>query len=243
MVIKMGDVERCPSGIPGFDDLCEGGFVRDSINAMLGGPGAGKSIFLLQFLHNGVMQYKENGLYVSFEPDMEETYKDGLVFGWDLQKLDDKGYCKFLKVSPVAGIPTLKEEFTKIIARYGIKRVCFDPVSILGANESSEPKLRLLIYDLTSLLKRLGVTVLLAEEIAASDGEQIITTSADVKTQYLRFLSDSVINLYSSGLGGVSDRAIRILKMRRTNHVHGPVPMEISSSGIGIASQRRARRV
>jgi KaiC/GvpD/RAD55 family RecA-like ATPase len=238
MAAKSGDIDRCPSGVPGFDELCDGGFVRNSVNAILGGPGAGKTIFLLQFLHNGVMQYKENGLYISFEPEMDDIYMDGAALGWDLQKLDDKGYCKFVKVSPVASIATLKEELTKVIGRYSIKRVCFDPVSILGANETNEAKLRLLIFDLTSLLKKLGVTVLLAEETVAPDGEQVITTSGDVKTQYIRFLSDGLINLYSSGLGGVSDRAVRIAKMRRTNHAHGPIPMDITSSGIKVSSKR-----
>ena len=69
---------RCPTGVPGFDDLCDGGFYRDSINAVLGGPGSGKSTFLLQFLYNGVVDYNENGLYVSFEPFVEDIYADGM---------------------------------------------------------------------------------------------------------------------------------------------------------------------
>lgn len=231
--------DRCPSGIPGFDEICQGGFVRDSVNALLGGPGAGKTIFLLQFLNMGVTKYNENGLYVSFEPEMDELYKDGAVFGWDLQKLDDKGQCKFIKVSPVVNITTLKDELTKIIAKYDIKRVCFDPVSILGANEGSDAKLRILIFDLASLLKRLGVTVLLADEIATLDADQNTVTAGDVKTQYIKFLCDGLVEMYSSGLGGATDRALRISKMRRTNHSRGPVPMQITDKGMVIAKKSK----
>ena len=43
MVIKDILKNRCPTGIPGFDVLCQGGFYKNSINAILGGPGAGKT--------------------------------------------------------------------------------------------------------------------------------------------------------------------------------------------------------
>ena len=51
------------------------------------------------------------------------------------------------------------------------------------------------------------------------------------------FLCDSVIVLYYAGIGGASDRAIRVIKMRRTNHKRGPVPMEIGKSGLKILKE------
>ena len=58
----VGVIDRCPTGIVGFDKICQGGFVRNSDNLIVGGPGSGKSTFLLQFLWNGVSQFNENGL-------------------------------------------------------------------------------------------------------------------------------------------------------------------------------------
>ena len=43
-----GVIDRCPSGIEGFDRICQGGFVRNSDNLIIGGPGSGKTTFLLQ---------------------------------------------------------------------------------------------------------------------------------------------------------------------------------------------------
>lgn len=233
-------VDRCPSGIPGFDDLCSGGFVRNSVNALLGGPGAGKTTFLLQFLYNGVTQFNENGLYISFEPDVMELFKDGAALGMDFAKLDSRGQVKFMKVSPQTGIPELKEELTKAVAKYQIKRICFDPISLFAASEANEAKLRQLIFDLSSLLKRLDVTVVLADETASGDTEEVGIAGADAKSQYVKFLVDGLVDLYSSGLGGVSDRAVRISKMRRTNHSRGPVPMELTSNGMVIQSGKKS---
>ena len=235
-----GDVltERCPSGIPGFDEISNGGFIRNSINSVLGGPGAGKTIFLLQFLHNGVTEHDENGLFISFEPDVIELFKDARAFGWDFQKLDANGRCKFMRISPQTSIEELKGELTKVVSKYRIKRVCFDPISLFAAAENNEAIIRQLIYDMTSLLKRLNITTLLASETASGSTEEVGVASSDVKAQYVKFLVDGLVDLYSSGLGGVSDRAIRIEKMRRTNHQRGPVPMQITNDGIKILSKK-----
>src|SRR3989344_1558598 len=231
--------ERCPSGIPGFDDLCQGGFVRNSVNALLGGPGSGKTIFLMQFLYNGVAKHRENGLYISFEPDVLELFKDAMAFGWDMQKLDSQNMVKFLRVSPLTDVDDLKKELTKVVSKFDIKRVCIDPISLFAASEKDESKVRIMIFDLASLLKRLNVTVLIADETAMGGAEEVGIAASDVKSQYVKFLVDGLIDLHSSGLGGLSDRAVRIAKMRRTNHVRGPIPMEITQQGINIIPENQ----
>jgi len=230
--------DRCQSGVPGFDELCSGGFVRNSVNAILGGPGAGKTIFLLEFLYHGAVTYNENGMYISFEPDVVELFKDGMVFGWDLQELDQEGKCKFMRVSPDTDVVELKKDLTKAIAQFDIKRVCFDPITLFGATEENPARLRAIVLDLVSLLKRLNVTVLLATETASTDTEEAGITSSDVRSQYVKFLVDGIVDIYSSGLGGLSDRAVRVAKMRRTNHKRGPIPMMINDKGMFVLSKK-----
>lgn len=224
-------VERCATGIAGFDELCQGGFVRNSENVILGGPGSGKTTFMLQFLWNGVTKYNENGLYCSFEPDIIETLQDGMNFGWDFAKLNEMNKVKFLKFSPKTSIADLKSELTKLISRYNIRRVCFDPISVLAMNLNDEGKIRDQLFELASLMKRLRVTSLIADELVENRIEE-----ADVSaTEVMKFLTDSVTTLYTAGVAGVSDRAVRITKMRRTKHYRGVAGMIIGDSGIDIA--------
>lgn len=234
---RKGDTIRCPTGVPGFDNLCEGGFYRDSINAILGGPGSGKSTFLLQFLYNGVVEYNENGLYVSFEPFVEDIYADGMNYGWDLQSLDSEGKCRFIKVSPKITLRALRQEIMKIISQHDIRRVCIDPISVLAMSLKSEGDIREVIFDLTSLLKRMNVTVLIADETNEGSAENMSLGDGDERTQSIKFLCDGLVNLYSSGLGGETDRAIRITKMRRTPHVRGPVAFKITSKGLVVSKK------
>ena len=229
----MSDVmDRCPTGIVGFDKICLGGFVRNSDNLIVGGPGSGKSTFLMQFLWNGVTMFNENGLYCSFEPDIVDTLNDAMSYGWDFSKLSSEGRVKFMRFAPQTSIEELKSELTKMIAQNNIKRICFDPISVLALNLSDPGKIRQTIFDLSALMKRLKVTTVFVDE---SLEDAWSTSGGDwTKTDILRFLSDSVTVFYESGVAGVGDRAIRVAKMRRTGHERKPVGMRITSKGIEV---------
>ncbi|MCR4285218.1 MAG: hypothetical protein NUV97_04230 [archaeon] len=231
-------IDRCPTGIIGFDNLCQGGFVRNSDNLVIGGPGSGKSTFLLQFLWNGLSKYNENGLYCSFEPDIMETINDGRAYGWDFARPSSEGRMKFMRFSPQTSIAELKTELTSVISKNNLRRICFDPVSVLALNLSDSGKMRQTIFELSSLMKRLKVTTVFADESLEGEGMQPQMEGEWTKTDILRFLSDSVTILYESGITGSGDRAIRIAKMRRTSHERKPVGMNITKEGIQILGSR-----
>jgi len=234
-------IERCATGIPGFDNLCQGGLVRNSTNLLLGGPGSGKTTFLLQFLWNGVTKYNENGLYCSFEPDIVETLKDAISYGWDFSKLNEQDRIKFMRFSPHTSVDDLKSELTKVISKYDIKRICFDPVSVLTLNTDNDGKIREVLYEIASLMKRLRVTSILADESIESFQTNYHGKSVENSTDILRFLTDGVIHMHEFGLSGVGDRAVQISKMRRTKHVRVPVGMEVGDRGINILLESLSR--
>lgn len=226
-------MDRCPTGIGGFDKICRGGFVRNSDNLIVGGPGSGKSTFLLQFLWNGATTFGENGLYCSFEPDILETLNDAMSYGWDFSKLSAEEKIKFMRFSPETSIEELKNELTKMISKNDIKRICFDPISVLALNLSDQGKIRQTIFELSALMKRLKVTTVFVDE--SLEGDLDSNNHGDwTKTDILRFLSDSVTVFYESGIAGIGDRAVRITKMRRTAHERKAVGMKIGFNGIEI---------
>jgi KaiC/GvpD/RAD55 family RecA-like ATPase len=230
-----GIIDRCPTGIQGFDQMCGGGFVRNSDNLIVGGPGSGKSTFLLQFLWNGATKYGENGLYCSFEPDIVETLEDAIVHGWDFSRLSEEGKIKFMRFAPQTSIEELKKELTKMIAKNDIRRICFDPISVLALNLSDKGKIRNTIFELSSLMKRLKVTTVFVDE--SLEGDMNWAGGGEwTKTDILRFLSDSVTVFYENGITGVGDRAVRISKMRRTAHERKAIGMIINEIGINIGT-------
>ena len=83
-------MDRVKTGIPGFDELIEGGIPKGFNVLLVGQPGAGKTIFGLQYLVNGAMQ-GENGLYISLDSPNEMVKSQGRRFGWDIDKLEREG--------------------------------------------------------------------------------------------------------------------------------------------------------
>ncbi len=89
---QLQQLQRIPSGIPGFDQIVGGGLIRDRVY-LLGGPaGAGKTIFSTQFLYNGISKYNENGIYVVLEETPQQLRENMYnSFGWNIQTYEDNG--------------------------------------------------------------------------------------------------------------------------------------------------------
>lgn len=233
-------IERVPTGIPGFDKLCEGGFIKNSINLISGGAGSGKTTFVTQFLYNGASQFNEPGIFVSFEEDINNVKEDAAYYGWDFEDCEKKKLCSFLYFYPYEDSFSLTKQkeilestLLKEIKKIKAQRIVIDPISLFAMALKDPYSMRKQIYALARLLKKSGCTTLITTEII---GESSLDISAGNMSRFgvEEFVADSVVTLHNTSLGGESDRALRILKMRKTNHVKSPVPMEITGSGITV---------
>src|SRR4051794_41697710 len=57
---------RLPTGIAGFDHVSQGGLPEGSVTLVAGTAGAGKTVLALQFLAEGVRQFSQPGVFVTF---------------------------------------------------------------------------------------------------------------------------------------------------------------------------------
>jgi circadian clock protein KaiC len=224
--------ERLPTGIPGYDVLCQGGFVKDSVNLVLGNAGAGKTTFCLQFIYNGCVKYNQNGMFISFEQDIVDLFRNATQHGMDLQALEKQGKCVFMKFDPAMSVKDLQKELVKNVTKFDIRRIVFDPINVFALEFPKEISLRRQLYDFFDLLKQLDVCVVVSGE-SDGDGEEGKAAIAE-EIFFAKYLSDSVTELFSSGIGGSGDRALRLLKMRMTSNFRGPVGMTIANQGIKI---------
>jgi circadian clock protein KaiC len=223
MVMAKAEKEvRCATGIAGFDKICSGGFINDSLNLVTGNAGAGKTTFLLQFLYNGATKFNENGLYVSFEPEPEDIYRAGKKQGMDIEDLEKQGKCLVVKIDTGMTIKEIQKRLSMLIIKNDIKRICFDPINVFSIGLPKEISSRKQIYDFLSLLKQLGVCVLISGE---TDG---LVSENDELSEDIKF---------SSGLSAEGDRALRITKMRMTNHFRGPIGFKITDKGLEVSSK------
>src|SRR5450631_3240150 len=75
---------KSPTGIVGFDEITDGGLPTGRPTLVCGPPGAGKSLFGLQFLVNGITRYAEPGVFLAFEESRDDVVANVGSLGFDL---------------------------------------------------------------------------------------------------------------------------------------------------------------
>ena len=75
---------KLATGIEGFDQLSLGGLPRNRTTLVMGGPGAGKTVFALQCLVNAARRQRTAGIFVAFEESPAPIIANGATFDWGL---------------------------------------------------------------------------------------------------------------------------------------------------------------
>ena len=237
-----GVVERVNTGILGLDDKMEGGFVKGSVNLVVGKAGTGKTQFSSSFLYAGAMK-GESGLYVTTEESSEGIKKDiKAMFGWDLEALEQQGVIKFVTIKPVYPDKPIANDVNMVTRSYLVnvlnkiaiavrelnaKRLVIDSISVIEMFIDDKYLARVALMALTDKLRQMGVTTVMTGEIPE-------TSEGLSGSGIIEYLVDTVIKLDFVPVSEEFKRTITIRKMRRTNHSTLIHPFEITPKGIKI---------
>ncbi|MCX5816601.1 MAG: KaiC 1, partial [Proteobacteria bacterium] len=77
-------LEKCQTGIKGLDEITMGGLPRGRPTLICGGAGSGKTLFAMEFLMRGALDYGEPGVLMTFEETPEDLAKNFISLGFDL---------------------------------------------------------------------------------------------------------------------------------------------------------------
>ena len=226
-------MERVPSGIPGMDELVEGGFEKASTIVVVGAAGTGKTIFGLQFLYNGAKEYKEPGLYITFEEPRSAILKHTMQFGFDFEELERKNLFRIMEFRPHQVEKLMKEGGGNIkdtIRGMGVKRLVVDSITAYGLLFKDDYERRENTLNFFDLLRKWGCTSVIISELPPK--------VAEVKEGSVGFLSDAIIALYYAKKDDASTRvhSLEILKMRGTRHTDKVLAMQFEDDGITVYS-------
>jgi len=219
---------RIRSGIPGLDNLIEGGFRDKTCVVLVGSSGTGKTTFTIQYVLHG-LENGEQGLYVSLEESPDQIMREAELMGFDLRKHHEKDLF-FIHLKGKNFKKMIEEQLPQLVkarSDYKIKtRVVIDPMTPVIWATQDKLEQRELIGKLFYTLKELGVVVCTVEE-HARPGE---TIGEDVLLPI--YLSDGAIHLEYYPIGGAFNRTLKVLKMRGTHHGEGVYPY-IFARGVG----------
>ena len=226
-------LQKCPSGIKGFDEITEGGLPKNRTTLVSGGAGSGKTLFGIDFLINGAIQFKEPGVFMSFEESEDELYTDVSSLNLDLQGLVSQ---KKILIEHVLlekkdiqetdfNLEGLFVRLEHAIDSIGAKRVVLDSIESIFAGITDVGILRLEIKRLFRWLKSKQVTA--------------IVTGEPAQENYTRhgleqYISDCIILLDNRVAEQIAIRRIRIVKYRGSKHGTNEYPFVIDDNGLSV---------
>ena len=165
-------LQKCPTGIKGFDEITEGGLPKNRTTLVSGSAGSGKTLLGIDFLINGAIKFKEPGVFMSFEETEEELYTDVASLNLDLQGLVSRK--KILIEHVILERKDIQETdfnleglFVRLelaIDSIGAKRVVLDSIESIFAGITDVGILRLEIKRLFRWLKEKQVTAIVTGE-------------------------------------------------------------------------------
>jgi circadian clock protein KaiC len=230
------EVRKIRTTIEGFDDISHGGLPQGRTTLVSGTSGTGKTLFAIQFLYNGIINFDEHAVFVTFEESPTDIIQNALSFGWNLQALIDEGKLFILDASPdpegqdITGdfdLSALIERIQYAIRKYKASRVAIDSVTAIFQQYDAAGVVRREIFRLTARLKQIGVTTVMTTE-------RIDEYGAVARFGVEEFVSDNVVIVRNVLDGERRRRTLEILKLRGTSHMKGEYPFTITGEGINI---------
>lgn len=223
-------VVKLPTGIPGLDQIANGGLPQGRATLVSGTAGSAKTVFAGQFLAAGIAEHEEPGVFVTFEESPEDIRRNVSSFGWDLATWEANKNWVFVDVSPQAGVEVVtvgEYDLGGLIARIenavrtiGAKRVALDSIAAMFGRFDDPSLVRAELLKIATALKRLGVTTVMTAERTAEYGDV-------ARFGIEEFVADSVIILRNVLDGEKRRRTVEILKFRGTDHQKGEYPFTV----------------
>jgi circadian clock protein KaiC len=230
--------ERIKTGITGLDEMLGGGFLSNSANLIEGAPGTGKTTIALQFIYNGITQYGENGLIISFEEFPTQYYHDASQFGWDLKKLEKEDKLKVVFSTPATILNEIDEangELVKMMEKHNIKRVIIDSISHFDILTQNVSELREIERRIINGFKRESATTIFIRE-----NDSILGRISSLNSKF-PFVVDSYIFLQYVEIDSEIQKALTIFKMRGSDHQKDIRKYKCTQNGIEVESKFMGR--
>ena len=199
-----------------------------------GGPGCGKTILSMEFLINGARQFKEPGVFLSFEETVEDLTLNFASLGLDPRPLSarKKLVMDYVRVEhneiQETGAYDLDGLFIRLehaIDSIGAKRVVLDTIETLFSGLNDTRVLRAELRRLFNWLRTKGVTAIVTGE--RGDGRM-------TRHGLEEYITDCVIMLDHRVVEQNATRRLRVVKYRGSTHGANESPFFIDKSGISV---------
>lgn len=227
-------LRKASTGVSGLDEILDGGLPQGRPTLVCGGAGCGKTLFSMQFLVNGALQFGEPGAFIAFEERPEDLAANVASLGFDLNDLQARNLLSIdhVSIDPAEIIESGEYNLEGLFLRLGLaidsvgaKRVVIDTLETLFGGLSNYGIIRAELKRLFDWLKERNVTAI----ITAEKGDGKLTRHG-----LEEYVSDCVIVLDHSLTGQISTRRMRVVKYRGSTHGTNAYPFLIGEDGVSV---------
>jgi circadian clock protein KaiC len=227
---------KLATGIEGFDDASGGGLPRHRTSLLIGGPGAGKTVFALQCLVNAARRQRSPGIFVAFEESPRQIVANCAGFDWKLASLTGKEIFFFdAHLSPslvkvgdfdLAGMLAMLAAKQK---EMGAQWIVFDGIDVLLTLLQDPIAEMRELYRIRDWLMERALTAIVTAKLESR-------TSEAMHYGFLQFMVDCVARFERRQEQRVSSQSIQITKYRGSGYAAAEFPMSFGRSGIEVGA-------
>ena len=226
-------LDKAASGLEGLDEITLGGLPRGRPTLIYGGPGSGKTLFGIQFLARGALEYKEPGVFLGFEESIDDVKQNARALGYDLNALVDQRLLavEHAIIDPVREIGRGEYDLDALFMRMAraidtlkAKRLVLDSLEVLIRQDADQIAVKESSQRLFQWLRNRSVTSIVTA--AEANGGS--------RYRFEEYIADCVVRLDHRVDQHVSTRMLRVVKYRGSAHGTNEYPFLIDQSGIRV---------
>jgi len=220
---------RVPTGVPGLDDVLDGGLPANRAYMLRGGPGSGKTILGEHFL---TADPDDDSLFVSLEESAANLRENAASVGIDLEDVvvldyspdpDDFAEAGSYDVfAPGDRGESLSAGIRAAVDEHDPDRVFVDPLTRLRQFAPDDARFLEEVGSFTSYVRERGATLLFTTQ-----------PTADAPDEDLEFLCDGSVELGEAAKG----RTLTVRKLRGSSFQRGAHTARIGSDGLRVFPQ------
>lgn len=201
---------RVSTGIPGLDELTNGGYFLGSTTVVAGISGVGKSVMGLQFIMRGA-ELGERSLMLSLDEQVPQIQRNASSVGFDLEAAIKSGVIRVEYEAPQElEVDVHFHHIEQLVETFKPKRVIFDSLSTYGSSLGTGGRIfRDFFHALTALMKEHQIAAVYNHE-----NPEMLGMASMMGDFAMSSLVDNIILMNWIELGDSFRLGLTIAKMR-----------------------------
>lgn len=226
-------MQKLSTGVYGLNKLIGGGINLNSTTVLIGGSGAGKTTFALQFLRRG-LELGEDGIFITLDEAPKQLLRKAISMGWtDAEKHLEQGSFIFVDAGGKQFKDFIKHELANFVRDWeGHKaRIVIDPLTPVMWSVQEKYEQRDIVSFLLRSTRKIGTVLCTLEE------HGVLGDLSTPEIAIPMYLADNVVHLRYASTENPESRELKIVKSRMSPHSKFSHPYNISP-GVGMVVKR-----